>query len=95
MNGALWTAGEIAAALGVGASSAFPMATGVSIDSRTLTPGDLFIAIRGEASDGHDYVASAFLAGAIACVIAPMPPIAWPQVPFRPFTSPMAWCSNT
>jgi len=70
MNGALWTAGEIAAALGVGASSAFPMATGVSIDSRTLTPGDLFIAIRGEASDGHDYVASAFLAGAIACVIA-------------------------
>ena len=32
---------------------------------------------------------------AIACVIAPMPPMAWPQTPFLPFTSPKAWCSST
>src|SRR5437868_2092924 len=31
---------------------------------------------------------------AIACVIAPMPPIAWPQTPFLPFTSPKQWCSS-
>ena len=32
---------------------------------------------------------------AIACVIAPMPPIACPQAPFLPFTSPNTWCSST
>ncbi len=32
---------------------------------------------------------------AIACVIAPMPPTAWPQAPFLPFTSPKTWCSST
>ena len=32
---------------------------------------------------------------AIACVIAPMPPIAWPQAPLRPFASPKQWCSRT
>jgi len=32
---------------------------------------------------------------AIACVIAPMPPMAWPQAPFLPFTSPKTWCSST
>ena len=34
-------------------------------------------------------------ARAIACVIAPMPPIAWPQAPFLPFTSPKQWCRST
>ena len=34
-------------------------------------------------------------ARAIACVIAPMPPMAWPHTPFLPFTSPNAWCSIT
>ncbi len=42
---------------------------GVSIDTRTLQPGDLFFAIRGDISDGHDYVAAAFEAGAAAAVI--------------------------
>ncbi len=32
---------------------------------------------------------------AIAWVIAPMPPMAWPQAPFLPFTSPNTWCSST
>ena len=43
--------------------------TGVSIDTRTLVPGDLFFAIKGEHSDGHDYVASAFERGASAAVV--------------------------
>jgi UDP-N-acetylmuramoyl-tripeptide--D-alanyl-D-alanine ligase len=44
-------------------------AGGVSIDSRTLEPGDVFFAIRGDAHDGHDHVADAFRAGARAAVI--------------------------
>ena len=43
--------------------------SGVSIDTRSLTPGDLFFAIKGESSDGHDYVADAFAKGASAAVV--------------------------
>jgi UDP-N-acetylmuramoyl-tripeptide--D-alanyl-D-alanine ligase len=43
---------------------------GVSIDSRTLVSGDLFIAIRGERLDGHAYVDAAMKAGAIGAVVA-------------------------
>lgn len=46
------------------------MATGYSIDSRTLAPGDLFFAIRGEHFDGHDFVPAAFERGACAAVVA-------------------------
>lgn len=42
---------------------------GVSIDTRTLEPGDLFFAIKGDASDGHDYVSAAFEKGAAAAVV--------------------------
>ncbi|MBF0590362.1 MAG: UDP-N-acetylmuramoyl-tripeptide--D-alanyl-D-alanine ligase [Magnetococcales bacterium] len=41
---------------------------GVSIDSRTLRPGDLFIAIKGPNFDGHDYIEAAVKAGAGAVV---------------------------
>jgi UDP-N-acetylmuramoyl-tripeptide--D-alanyl-D-alanine ligase len=43
--------------------------TGVSIDSRSIRPGDLFIALRGERFDGHDFVAAAFAVGAAAAVV--------------------------
>lgn len=43
--------------------------TGVSIDTRTLNPGDLFLAIKGERNDGHDYLYQALDAGASAVVI--------------------------
>src|SRR5476649_151390 len=46
------------------------IAEGYSIDTRTLRPGDLFFAIRGERLDGHDYVQAALQAGAVAAVIA-------------------------
>src|SRR5579884_970585 len=45
------------------------VAMGYSIDSRTLNPGDLFIAIAGERFDGHDYVEAALEKGAVAAII--------------------------
>lgn len=39
-------------------------------DSRTVSPGDLYIALRGETHDGHDFVASAVENGAVAVVVA-------------------------
>ena len=45
------------------------VATGVSIDSRTLAPGDLFFAIRGPRHDGHAFVSDAFRAGAAGVVV--------------------------
>ncbi len=45
------------------------VAEGYSIDTRTLRPGDLFFAIKGERLDGHDYVEAALRAGAVAAVV--------------------------
>ena len=42
----------------------------VTTDSRALRPGDLFVALRGERFDGHDFVAQAFASGAAAAVVA-------------------------
>ena len=44
--------------------------TGISIDSRSLEPGDAFIAIKGDRLDGHDYVAVALEAGASLALVA-------------------------
>ncbi len=46
------------------------VALAYSIDSRTVQPGELFFAIRGERLDGHDFVESALAAGAVAAVVA-------------------------
>ena len=46
------------------------VAAGYSIDSRTVAPGDLFFAVRGERHDGHDFVAAAFERGAVAAVVS-------------------------
>jgi len=56
----------------VSASSAFPgdeLAHGYSIDSRTIAAGDLFLAVKGERLDGHDFVAAALEKGAVAAVV--------------------------
>ena len=45
-------------------------ATGYSIDSRTMAPGELFFAVKGERLDGHDYVEAALAKGAVAAVIS-------------------------
>ncbi len=61
----LWTSEEAASATG-GVSTAPWTATGVSIDSRSLAPGELFIAIHGPHSNGHDFIANAMANGAVA-----------------------------
>jgi UDP-N-acetylmuramoyl-tripeptide--D-alanyl-D-alanine ligase len=43
--------------------------SGFSIDSRTVVPGDLFFALQGENSDGHQYVGQAFERGASAAIV--------------------------
>jgi UDP-N-acetylmuramoyl-tripeptide--D-alanyl-D-alanine ligase len=68
-----WTIAQVAGALGVGAGTGLdPLArvAGVSIDSRTLRRGELFVAIHGPRHDGHDHVASALDQGALATVVA-------------------------
>jgi UDP-N-acetylmuramoyl-tripeptide--D-alanyl-D-alanine ligase len=45
------------------------IAQGYSIDSRSIAPGELFFAVRGERLDGHDYVAAALERGAVAAVV--------------------------
>ncbi len=50
-------------------SDAAGQVTGYSIDSRTVEPGDLFFALRGENSDGHQFLAQAFERGAAAAII--------------------------
>ncbi len=64
---ALWTAYTLQAASG-GALSAPFEATGVSIDSRTVRPGDLFVALQGD-TDGHAFVADALARGAAGAMV--------------------------
>src|SRR5579864_1128338 len=54
------------------------VATGYSIDSRTLNPGDLFLALQGEHFDGHDYVASALEKHAVAAIVQKDKPVSAP-----------------
>jgi UDP-N-acetylmuramoyl-tripeptide--D-alanyl-D-alanine ligase len=65
---ALWTSQDLRKATGGAMAAAFD-ATGVSIDTRTLQPGDLFVALRGETGDGHDFVADALAKGAIGAMV--------------------------
>ncbi len=67
-NASLWTS-EDAARATTGTSSQPWTAEGVSIDSRTLERGDLFVAIDGLNQDGHKYVSAAFAKGASAAVV--------------------------
>ncbi len=68
MADALWTAREIAAATGGSVEADFD-ATGVSIDTRTVEPGDLFVALAG-ARDGHEFVGQAFSKGAVGALVS-------------------------
>jgi UDP-N-acetylmuramoyl-tripeptide--D-alanyl-D-alanine ligase len=65
----LWTGDEAAAATRGQPSGRDWIATGVSIDSRTVQPGDLFVALAGPNHDGHAHVAAALKAGAAAALV--------------------------
>jgi UDP-N-acetylmuramoyl-tripeptide--D-alanyl-D-alanine ligase len=49
-------------------------ANGISIDTRTLKPGDLFVALTGERRDGHEFVSAALERGAAAAMVSRPPP---------------------
>ena len=68
---ALWNAQEIAAATG-GTLTADFQAHGVSINTRTLKQGDLFVALCDQ-RDGHDFIADAFLKGASGALVSRIP----------------------
>lgn len=70
MSAPLWTKDDVLAATGGKAEGAGWSASGVSIDSRTLETGDLFVAIIGENSDGHAYVENALKRGAAAAIVS-------------------------
>ena len=74
---ALWTSDEIAEAVGGSAQGGFEV-EGVAFDSREVGPGDLFIALKGEATDGHRFVGQALAAGAPGVVVAE--PVEGPHV---------------
>jgi UDP-N-acetylmuramoyl-tripeptide--D-alanyl-D-alanine ligase len=64
----LWTA-ESAAAVTGGSSNMSWAAKGISIDTRSLARGDLFVSLRGPNYDGHDFVGAAFARGAVAAMV--------------------------
>lgn len=71
MSEPLWTLEDMIAATG-GKAQGSPGAeiTGVSIDTRTLQPGDAFVAIQGDRFDGHDFLDAAMKAGAAVAIVA-------------------------
>ncbi|MCW5696745.1 MAG: UDP-N-acetylmuramoylalanyl-D-glutamyl-2,6-diaminopimelate--D-alanyl-D-alanine ligase [Bauldia sp.] len=71
MTGPLWSFAALVEAVGGRTHGPEPAAvTGISIDSRTLTPGDAFFAIAGDKFDGHRFVSSAMGKGAATAIVA-------------------------
>ncbi|WP_304621194.1 UDP-N-acetylmuramoyl-tripeptide--D-alanyl-D-alanine ligase [Paracoccus sediminilitoris] len=75
----LWTAAEAAAATGGQAQGDWSV-DGVSIDTRTIAKGDLFVALQA-ARDGHDFVAQALDKGAGAAMVTHLPEGVAPDAP--------------
>ncbi|HYK81076.1 MAG TPA: UDP-N-acetylmuramoylalanyl-D-glutamyl-2,6-diaminopimelate--D-alanyl-D-alanine ligase [Micropepsaceae bacterium] len=76
----LWTSDEAARATGGKATSDWS-AYGVSIDTRSLERGDLFLALQGESRDGHGFVAAALEKGAAAALVSRVPDGVAPNAP--------------
>ena len=69
-----------------GGSASNPRVTGIDYDSRRIRPGFVFVAMKGETSDGNRFIDAAIKAGAVAIVTdsaaePPRPGVAWAQVP--------------
>lgn len=73
----LWLSGEIAQATRGHVEGAFTV-NGVAFDSREVGPGDLFVALTGETTDGHKFLSKAFDAGAAGAIVSQ--PIVEPHV---------------
>src|ERR1700694_2418983 len=75
-----WTVDEVARALGItppGGFDALARLAGVSIDSRTVAYGELFVAIHGPRHDGHSFVVAALDGGAPAAIAAQAVRMRW------------------
>ncbi len=71
VESALWTAEELVAATGGKLlGTVVKTLNGVSIDTRTIAEGDIFVAIKGENHDGHDFVATALQRGAGLAIVS-------------------------
>ena len=64
-------------------------ATGVTTDSRRVQPGAIFVALRGDNHDGHDYVAAALGSGAVAAIVARRPSDLPPEAPLLVVADPL------
>src|SRR3954453_10171859 len=70
MTAPLWTASDMARAMRAERNGALsPAITGLSIDTRTILPGEAYFAIKGDVHDGHDFVDAALNKGAALAVI--------------------------
>ena len=78
---ALWTAADAAAATSGRLTGQDWSAAGVSIDTRTIRPGDLFVALQ-DTRDGHDFVPDAFAKGAAAALVSRVPDGLGDDAPF-------------
>ena len=65
----IWTAAEAIQATGGHCSGKNWSAMGISIDTRTLQAGDIFVALQGDNGDGHEYVAQAIEKGAVVAIV--------------------------
>ncbi len=66
----LWTSQAMMEAMGAASNGTLPDGIiGLSIDSRTIQPGEAYFAIKGDVHDGHDFVAAALKAGAGLAVV--------------------------
>ena len=83
----LWTVEAMAAAMGATPAGPQPLSVpGISIDTRTVAPGEAFFAIKGDNRDGHEFVEAALAAGAGVAVVAVRPA--------RPLSQTHARCSS-
>lgn len=74
------TLNQLANIVGCDAGFADITATGCVIDTRKVQPGDLFVALKGERVDGHDFIAQARQAGAIAALVSEIQDDELPQL---------------
>jgi UDP-N-acetylmuramoyl-tripeptide--D-alanyl-D-alanine ligase len=82
MGGRPWTSDEVAAALGVPAPRKLRF-TGIATDTRSPIPGSLFVALKGDRFDAHNFLAQAHAQGAAAAVVRRgTPPLAGAGLPF-------------
>jgi len=88
---ALWDSAEIAAATGGKASAGFQV-SGVEMDSRDVQAGDLFVALKGEAMDGHRFLDAAFANGAAAAIVDR--PVDYPHILVEDTTAAMHALAN-